>query len=248
MLAQVILSGIVIFLSHTLEAITGFGCAALAMPFVTSLIGMELGVKSVTVIAWLLAVYITISKRRDINFKQFLIIFSCMIAGMPVGMYIFRNLDPSMLKKILAVFIIVVSVWQILAVSLKKEEVAKPLSAAEWVVFIALLFLGGIVHGVFSSGGPLVVLYAKRQLQDKNQFRATLCLLWTVLNAILIATYFIEGSFTAETALRVAEYIPFLIAGIFTGEFLHYRTNEKVFSLLVFITLLITGVFMLVFK
>ena len=81
-----ILSGIVIFLSHTLEAITGFGCAALAMPFVTSLIGMELGVKSVTVIAWLLAVYITISKRRDINFKQFLIIFSCMIAGMPVGM------------------------------------------------------------------------------------------------------------------------------------------------------------------
>ena len=170
---------------------------------------MELGVKSVTVISWLLAVYITISKRRDINFMKFLIIFSCMIAGMPVGMYIFRNLDPSMLNKILAVFIIVVSVWQILAVSLKKEEVAKPLSAAEWVVFIALLFLGGIVHGVFSSGGPLVVLYAKRQLQDKNQFRATLCLLWTVLNAILIATYFIEGSFTAETALRVAEYIPF---------------------------------------
>jgi uncharacterized membrane protein YfcA len=245
--AAILISGIVIFLSHTLEAITGFGCAALAMPFVTSLIGMDMGVRSVTVIAWLLALYIAISKRKEIQFKQFLIIFGCMIAGMPAGMYIFRSLDTAVLKKVLAAFIIAVSIWQILLVLLKKPVKQGPLSAGEWVIYIILLVLGGVVHGAFSSGGPLVVLYAKRQLHDKGQFRATLCLLWSVLNTILITTYFIEGSFTGQTAIATAEFVPFLIAGIFAGEYLHGKVNEKIFSLLVFITLLVTGVFMLVF-
>ena len=72
---EVFLSGIVIFITHTIEAITGFGCAALAMPFVTSLLGMQQGVMVVTVIAWLLALYVCIRNLRDIAWRKFVFIF-----------------------------------------------------------------------------------------------------------------------------------------------------------------------------
>jgi uncharacterized membrane protein YfcA len=251
-LTPLLLSGLVVLITHTLEAITGFGCTALAMPFVTALLGIQMGVKSLTVIAWLLAVYIVIRNHKDINFKQFFIICSGMLLGLPVGMYIFRTFNNENLKIFLAIFICIVSVYQLVMMFINKEdqskEDVKPLNRLQKVLYFVLLFFGGIVHGIFSSGGPIVVLYAKQQLKDKKSFRATLCLLWATLNTIIIATYFIEGSFDATTAIVTAELIPFLLAGIFFGNILHEKVNERVFSFLVFSMLLITGLFMLFFR
>lgn len=250
MLAPILLSGVVVLVTHTLEAITGFGCTALAMPFVTALLGIKMGVKTLTVIAWLLAVYIVIKNHKDINFKQFFIICSGMILGLPVGMYIFRAFNNENLKIFLAIFICIVSIYQLVLMFKNKDNQTqtKSLNKIQKILYFVLLFFAGIVHGIFSSGGPLVVLYAKTQLTDKKSFRATLCLLWATLNTIILATYFIEGSFDGETALVTTKLIPFLLAGIFFGNILHEKVNERVFSFLVFSMLLITGLFMLFFR
>ncbi|NCC66061.1 MAG: sulfite exporter TauE/SafE family protein, partial [Spirochaetia bacterium] len=102
-----------------------------------------------------------------------------------------------------------------------------------------------VVHGVFSSAGPLVVLYATRALKDKSSFRATLCLLWTTLNTIIITTYLIEGSYTAPIAKTTLILIPFVVAGIVIGERIHDKVNARTFSLIVFGMLFLTGIFML---
>ena len=92
-----------------------------------------------------------------------------------------------------------------------------------------------------------MVLYASRQLQDKGKFRATLCLLWTTLNTITIATYPIEGSFTTPIAKTTALLVPFVLVGIVVGEKIHNRVNERMFSLMVFAMLFLTAIFMLIF-
>lgn len=251
MLTAILLSGLVVLITHTLEAITGFGCTALAMPFVTALLGIQMGVKSLTVIAWMLAVFVVINNYKDINFKQYFIICAGMLLGLPVGMYIFRAFDNENLKVFLAIFICIVSTYQLAIMLLHKDEKAenqKPLNFIQKALYFILLVFGGIVHGIFSSGGPIVVLYSKNHLTDKKSFRATLCLLWATLNTIIIASYLIEGSFDRQTAVVTVELIPFLIAGIFFGNILHEKVNERVFSYLVFTMLLITGIFMLIFR
>jgi len=40
----IITFGIIVFLSFTMEGITGFGCTALALPFCTLLVGVKLSV------------------------------------------------------------------------------------------------------------------------------------------------------------------------------------------------------------
>ena len=243
---SLLLSGLVVFITHTLEAVTGFGCAVLAMPFVTALLGIRVGVMVITVLAWILALYFAVVKFRDIDWKQYLIITAFMLLGLPIGMYLFRMIDSTSLKMVLAIFILAVSAYQLYRLGTNKETKA-PLKTKAALPYYLLLIGGGIIHGIFSSGGPLVVLYASRQLQDKGKFRATLCLLWTTLNTIIIATYLIEGSYTAPIAKTTVLLVPFVLAGIVAGEKIHDKVNERTFSLIVFGMLFLTAIFMLIF-
>ena len=245
-MTSILLSGLVIFITHTLEAVTGFGCAVLAMPFVTALLGIRMGVMVITVLAWILALYFAVVKFRDIDWKQYGIITAFMLVGLPIGMYLFRKIDSSSLKMVLAIFILAVSAYQLYRLGTNKATKA-PLQARAALPYYLLLVAGGIIHGIFSSGGPLVVLYASRQLQDKGKFRATLCLLWVTLNTIIIATYLIEGSFTSPIAKTTALLVPFVLAGIVAGEKIHDKVNERTFSLIVFGMLFLTAIFMLIF-
>jgi uncharacterized membrane protein YfcA len=246
MLIPLLFSGLVVFITHSLEAVTGFGCSVLAMPFVTALLGMRRGIMIITILAWFLALYISITKRKAINFHQFAIICLCMGIGLPLGMYLFRHFDAILLKKAMAAFIILVSLWQVLAKAIfRKKEPRLPLNSIRALPFYIILIAGGVVHGMFSSGGPLVVIYASQALKDRGEFRATLCLLWAVLNTVIITIYLIEGSISAETIRFTGILIPFVILGIGAGEKIHSRLNEKIFSILVFGMLLIVGCFML---
>ena len=239
----ILLAGLVVFATHALEAVTGFGCTVLALPFITALFGLKSGVMTLTILAWLLALYIAISKRGDIDWRQYAVIVAFVIIGLPIGMYLFRHADAKPLKKVLAAFIVLASSLQIAAHFSPKaasRKLPKPLA-------YGLLFAGGIIHGIFSSGGPLIVLYASGALPEKGKFRATLCLLWTTLNSILIGGYLVSASIDRQTLVQTAAMLPFLVAGIAAGEFIHKRVASKLFNLIVFGTLFCTGAIMLAF-
>ena len=240
-MTTILLAGLVVFVTHALEAVTGFGCTVLALPFITALFGLKEGVMTLTILAWILALYIVATKRKDIEWRQFGVIVAFVMAGLPIGMYLFRRVDPAPLKKVLAGFIILASSFQLLAFAAPRKA-GKRLPAP--LGFLALFF-GGIVHGLFSSGGPLVVLYASQALPDKGKFRATLCLLWATLNTILIGSYIATSTITALDVKRTAFMLPFLALGIAAGEWAHKRVKPAAFKLIVFSTLLAVGVVML---
>ena len=242
-----LVSGLVFFFTHSLVAITGFGSAIMAMPFIIAMLGMRQGVIMITILAWVLALYIAISKKQDINFRQFSIIIGLMIPGLPLGMFFFRTFDVLQLKSILAIFIMVISTWQLFRrLVLKKTNTQIPSGLGIFPYYLALL-AGGVVQGMLSIGGPLVVLYASRVMPDKGQFRATLCLLWSILNTVLIAVFFIEGSISSEIAVNTGIMLPFVIAGMVVGEKIHNKLDERFFSVIVFSMLLLTGLFMVFF-
>ena len=110
---NLILSGFVVLITHALEAITGFGCTVIAVPFVTALLGLKQGIMIVTILAWLLALYIIATNFKHIKFKNTLLILSLMIPTLPIGMYLFRYVDPVLFKKGLAIFIVFVSILNI---------------------------------------------------------------------------------------------------------------------------------------
>lgn len=256
MSAAALLTGLVVFVTHGLEALTGFGCTVLALPFVTLLLGISEAKFLLTILAWALAIYIAASKFRKIVWRQYGIIVLYVGLGLPIGMYAFATLPRALLVRLLGAFITVSAAAQLWKLALaplfaRRRAALRPGAAGSAAgggriprPYYVLLFLGGIVHGAFASGGPLVVLYAAKALPDKGNFRATLTLLWATLNTVLIIGFASSGMFTPERWLLLAEMTPFLVAGIVAGEVAHNRVEGTIFGRIVFALLFVTGVFM----
>lgn len=237
----ILLTGITVFITHSLEAVTGFGCAVLAMPFVIALMGDIAMAKIIlSILALVLALYFVITGFRKICWKELSIITAFALAGMPIGMYIFRYLDASLLVRLLGVFIALSSIVQL--VKIFRSGMAGKENVSVWSRLY--LFLGGIVHGAFATGGPLIILYSAKKIHDKGRFRATMCMLWTILNTILLAGYIADGCITRTVSASLAALLPFLAAGIVAGEYLHRKVNELMFRKIVFSALALVGVVM----
>ena len=109
------------------------------------------------------------------------------------------------------------------------------------VVQAVILLAAGVIHGMFVSGGALLVVYAGDVLKDKEEFRATVAAVWAVLNAVLLCSQAMEHMFTPElTGFAVIACIPAL-AGVAVGNRLHQRIGKKAFLRVTYILLFISG-------
>jgi uncharacterized membrane protein YfcA len=94
---------------------------------------------------------------------------------------------------------------------------------------VGTLFAGGVVHGVFSAGGPLIVYVVGRRGLEKAAFRATLSALWLILNAALVARWVISGAWTVRTARDALWLAPALLIGMTLGGALFRRLPPRAF-------------------
>ena len=240
-----LLFGIVVFFTHFLEGITGFGCTVLALPFCIALAGITTAVPVLIVLGLLLCLYVVCIDFKNIIWRQYLKIIAFVILGLPIGMWIFSNLPEDILKKMLGVFMVIVAIRGLYLSYFKQAAaVPSPITGIKKYLLNFLLFLGGIVHGAFSSGGPFVVIYASQALPDKSHFRATLCAMWVSLNSIMVINNFRQGIMT-DYVLHVLLYsLPFLFAGMILGNIAHKKIKSEMFLKLVYVILLISGFFM----
>ena len=136
-----LLGGLTVFITHALEAVTGFGCTVLALPFITALLGVKEAVMVLTFLAWILALYIAFSKWKQIDFRQYAIIAALMLCGLPAGIFLFRTADLFSLKMILAVFIILSAALQLLKLS-GVIHIDKPLPKPLAVLLLVAALMG----------------------------------------------------------------------------------------------------------
>ena len=69
----------------------------------------------------------------------------------------------------------------IIIVSLQRLFFPQAAQLPEWA-YLPVLIAAGIIHGMFVSGGALLVMYATLVLLDKSEFRATIAATWAVLD------------------------------------------------------------------
>lgn len=236
----VFLFGLVVLVTHFLEGITGFGCTVLALPFCVMLVGVKTAVPVLTVLSLILSSYIVIIDYKNIVWKSYIKIASFVGLGLPIGMLLFSFLPEEILKKILGVFMILVASRGIYFAFNERAKVKE--IGNRMLNFI--LFLGGIIHGAFSAGGPFVVIYATQALKNKSNFRATLSTLWVTLNSIIIIKIAMSGAFTPVVMKYFGWSVPFLLAGMLLGNWAHKRIEDRVFTKVVFLVLLVAGFFM----
>lgn len=232
-----ILFQIVLFLSNTMQTITGFAGTLLAMPFSIRLVGIGQAKAVLNIFTLIACLVISVQNRAYIRYGILAKMLAGMLVGMAVGVGLFRVVPLDILLKLYALLII--------AVALKKMFIKKeiPLPPA---LMLFVLFAAGIIHGMFLSGGALLVVYAVTVLKDKQEFRATIAPVWVVLNLMLVFSHYREGYYTAECLTSVALSMIALTASIFVGNMLYKHINSEQFLRITYVLLLISGVSLLV--
>lgn len=228
---------IVVVLTNIIEAITGFAGTMLAMPPSMFLIGVDEAKVILNLISLILATSTTIRYRKDTNYREFFKISTFMILGTITGLYIYSILPVWYLIKIYGVIILIVVIRGLLV----KEE--KKVSKN---ILVVVLIVAGIIHGMFLSGGALLVIYAVEVLKEKSTIRATLAPVWIVLNGMILIQDIIMNKFTYNLQkLSLQSLIPLLVAFII-GGILHKKINQDFFVKLTYGLLIFSGVTLLV--
>lgn len=223
----------IILITNIIQGITGFAGTVLAMPFAILLLGIEVAKPVLNITTLIACILIVFESYKNIVWKECFKMIAIMFIGVIIGEYIYRIFPVDLLLNIYAIFIILIA--------LKGIFIKQSYDLNEKVL-IGVIILAGVIHGMFLSGGPLLIIYAVKKLQDKATFRATLAPVWIVLNSYLLIKQLLSGLISTQVVTLSIFAIPVLIAAIIIGKKLYEHMSQRFFLLLSYILLLISGI------
>ena len=238
---SVLFMGVTILFSHSMGVIAGFGPTILAFPLMLLVRDLYFVRPMLTVFGIFVTGTVLVSSWKHLNIKKFLVIIGIAGLGLPVGMLAYSYLPQKTLLIGVGVFTLLISVRGVLEefFSLKKLQLPN-------VVLYIILFFAGVVHGAFTTGGPLLAIFTTQKIPDKQEFRATQGAIWVVFNILLSIQLFL---FAPESivALKWKDYreyltlLPFLIVALYIGYHFQKKISIHVFRKIIFVMLLISA-------
>lgn len=249
-----ILFYIVIVLTNTIQGITGFAGTILAMPPGLMLMGYDIAKPVLNVLAIFSGIYVFVGNYKKICWKELLKIVIIMALGIFGAVYIHGLFvgKEQLLYRLLGIFVILLAVqgfWKLTRKPAAQDDAQgkTPATTAGGNAFAyAILVLAGIIHGLFVSGGPLLISYMTKRIQDKVSFRATISTVWIFLNTLILLEDVQAGLWVPSTIRVLIISVPFLLVGMFIGSKLYARMSQLVFMKLTYILLFISGLTLLV--
>ena len=244
---------LVILLSNIIQGITGFAGTILAMPPSLMLVGYDTAKPVLNVLGLLSGIYVFAGHRKHVCWGELKKIVAVMAAGIVGGIFLkgFFAGRERVLYALLGLFVVCLSLqglhklWRDWLGT--QEDATAGAKAAEAKAGLYLLLgLAGIVHGIFVSGGPLLIGYLTKRIQDKVSFRATISTVWVVLNTIILLDDIRSGLWNPELVKIQAASIPFLLAGMAVGSRLYAKMSQRLFMLITYVLLFVSGISLLI--
>lgn len=232
--------GLFVLVAYSIEAITGFGSLVIALSLGALLLPVAELLPVLVPLNVLMSGYLVWHNRRHIEWALLLgVILPLMLGGTLIGFLLQHWLPNNALKLLLGLLIIWFATRELWRILRGMRAAAHP----RWLNRI-LTLAAGITHGLFASGGPLLVYAMAGTALDKSRLRATMLCVWFSLNTSLSLLLLIEGRLLPALP-RLLWFLPLLVAGVLIGEYLHHRVNEQVFRKVVYSLLTVTGLLLI---
>lgn len=227
-----------VFISNIVQALTGFAGVMLSIPPTILLYGPDMAKAVINVICWLVCALLMFQNRKYINPKELLRIVVFMLVGMAIGIHLYNVVNPHILVPLYGAIIVGVALKNLI---LKQSASALP----NWIA-IPVLLGAGIIHGMFASGGALLVVYLVATFRDKDSFRANVASVWTILNLVLMFNDYQKGLYNTEFFELLALGVIPLVIAIYLGNKIHDMINQKMFNRVTYCLLLAAGSMILI--
>jgi uncharacterized protein len=241
-LVRVFLLVLVLVIAHSVETLLGFGASIIAIALGIYIFPLTTILPVLAILFLLQNIWMVSRWFKHIQWRVLLVwILPASIIGMGIGIY-YRTLvgSYSQLLIILGLFIMAVSVMEI--VLIYRTRAAGGI--LPWYLSWPILLVGGVFHGLYAQGQPMAIYYLSREFKEPAEFRATVSMLYLILNVMLITSLYTIGQVDLDTLATTGIVLPGLILGIFLGSRMKFRTLP--FKVLIYVLLFIAGLLLFV--
>ena len=155
------------------------------MPWASIVLDFETARGMINLLTIASALVIVAASYRHIQWRELSKMIALMGVGLLIGIYLVQIINIPLLLKIYGVFVILVALHGLFHLQAKRDNGERTF-LPDWGLNL-LLFLAGIIHGMYVSGGALIVIYAAMKFADKQMFRVTVAMIWIFLNMVVFS-------------------------------------------------------------
>ena len=216
------------------SAVTGFGYALIAIPFLVLLVSPSVAVPVVLISANPLAIVLIWGCYRQMSPRRILYLLVFALIGMPLGVHTLASLPAATTQTIIGC----TTIASALILMVRSGE---PFAKEGLVKAVAGL-LSGLIGGVSGMTGPPVVLLGLKQKWEHKAFRADLIGYFFLLHASMVVAFGQVGLLSGEALILTAKGLPGVLVGVALGLWLKRHVDSTSYRRLAIALVAVGGI------
>jgi len=227
---------IIILVASVLQTSTGFGFSILATPFLLMIFEAREAIQINLILSLVISCALIYKIFKDIDYGALKRLIIGSVAGLPIGIIIFLLLDMNKLKLSISIIILILTLLLIFNVRIRQTKGRD----------ITVGGLSGLLTTSIGMPGPPLLLYFSGIGSEKEKLRATTLAFYLFIYffSLLIQVAFAGTNKTIWISSGYA--VPIVVIGLFVGQLLFSKINQRLFRIFTYIILLFTGFYLLV--
>lgn len=225
-------------IAYGIESIFGFGGTIIFLGLSGLFYDFNSLLKLAMIVGLSSGLAVLIQSHKHLSWRHLIKILAYTIPGALIGTLLISNLNSEWLIKFFALILIAYACFNLFFPNYLFPEALKK----------ALVILGGFIQGVYTIGGPFVLMGYKDHFSSKQELRSTMAGYFFIINGLRVIFYILLGGSYMEI---VTEYYPIafmVMISVWLGYLVHRKISEVLFKKLIIIAILLIGIIILVTK
>lgn len=230
--------GLIFFLAGSLQGMTGFGSALVAVPLLCLLVDAQTAVPLATLNSLVITAYLLTRLKNHVAIIKVLPLCLSALPGALLGVALLHRIDGHLFKILLGLLLLAYGIYNLVCSPAPRRR--HP--AWAWLAG----FMSGAIGSAFSVGGPPAILYATLNDWGKDEIKATLTAFFAFNSTIAALVHWSNGLTTATVIAGFAVSAPMVLLGTMIGSYWYQRTAQLRYMRVTFAVLIVIGFTMVV--
>lgn len=212
----------------------GFGFALTMIPLLSLFFSPKQFLPAYHMFAPVCMLVLALESRQYIQWRFLVRILIAAVIAVPLGTIALNLLSAEIVRLVIAVLTLAFATYLLFN---KNTQINK-----NGIVEMLVGFCSGFLNSCTAMSGPPVVMYGLARQWNKDVFRSTLLVYFSVLSILTLPSYYIMDMITIESGKTAGVAIlPALVLGHY-GIRLKNRVNEQLFRRVVLVVILCLGI------
>ncbi|MDA1283704.1 MAG: sulfite exporter TauE/SafE family protein [Proteobacteria bacterium] len=221
--------------AYFIESIFGFGGTIIFLGISGFFIDFDLLLKVAMFLGLTSGFAILIQSFKHVSFKDLKSILLMTIPGALLGSYLIDYLQINILLNTFAIILIAYGLLNLINPDLNPHNYIKN----------GFIYLGGLIQGLFTIGGPFVLMGYKDKFINKQQLRSTMAAYFFIINLIRIIQYSLSGNNISFIIHQYYLTSIVIMLCVWSGYLIHTKIPEKIFKKAIIVCVTIIGILIL---